>query len=225
MPRYTLILAALLASNACFSILQSTPSERFEDLYSEVDSDPSCSRAVELFKLIDPILIEVLNHEDISETVKELENRIRQELGKQGQTWARVSVALTEIDDDHRVRTFAVVYSVWFVYADTNRLTSLRVFGAKSPGSFQVLSSMDPYIELLDKPSLKTGARLCTLKLVIRQDVKQGDTVLVNAYWTQPTGWGIGGIDWEFDTKGSELRPVKTAVYCNNFGCEDEESP
>ena len=38
----------------------------------------------------------------------------------------------------------------------------------------------------------------------------------------QNSGWGVAGLDWDFNTKTQELLPVKSELYCRQYGCEEQ---
>jgi hypothetical protein len=85
---------------------------------------------------------------------------------------------------------------------------------------------MDPYVDLLTKPTrTRWEPQFCRLWLDL--DPKSGketeDNFTILAAWTLPTGWGLGGIDWQLDKRMGRIEPVKASVYCEVFECEQDE--
>ena len=205
---------------------QSKPVDSFEEEYSRLSSSPSCKAAVKLFQIVDGIVAKAINERGPAASARELQDHVNSTKDSLGRAFPRVTI--TEIPNERQRRTLFVVYNLWVVHADANRLSSLRVFGltAEDSDRFHKLSSMDPYVDLLSKPTLSTPEiQLCQLRLELDSEVleAEGDTITIRAYWNVPTGWSLGGIDWELNKTTGQIRPIKTSVYCRNFECEPNE--
>ena len=119
-------------------------------------------------------------------------------------------------------------YDLGVVPVNTNRFSSLRVFGlgADKNDRFRLFSSSGPYVGLLSKPTRdRRPTQFCRLRLELDPGVTEvdEDTITIRAYWNLPTGWGLGGIDWQLNKVTGQIRPIKTPVYCKNFYCEPNE--
>jgi hypothetical protein len=105
---------------------QSDLQDTFRAEHRKLTPDSSCQEAVEVFRIVDSVVIQAPNTQGRIASARALQDGIQSKLESLGKTRPRIRI--TEIPNEHQRRTLFVVYGLWVIGSATEMFSSVRVF-------------------------------------------------------------------------------------------------